>query len=235
MRWMSANRFWGHAVGAAMHGAKYFIAPCITATGVLSKRFRARARSSLSSVVAHAVLALHLVLLGAPQTAFAEGAIFQSAKLEATEDGYQLNAQLDLTLTPAMEEAVRKGVSLFFAVEFEVSRGRWYWLDQVVVRERRNIRVTFAPLTDQYRITVSGLSQNVATFDDVKRVLSRVRSWNVIDRGRLKFGEKYEAAVRFKLDTAQLPKPFQLNVLASKEWSLDSDWMRWTITGGDIK
>ncbi len=168
-----------------------------------------------------------------PSLAFAEGATFQSAKLEATEDGYQLNAQLDLTLTPAMEEAVRKGVSLYFAVDFEVSRSRWYWLDQVVVRERRNIRVTFAPLTDQYRITVSGLSQNVATFDDVRRVLSRVRSWNVIDKGRLKSGEKYEVAVRFKLDTAQLPKPFQLNVLASKEWGLDSDWARWSITGGD--
>ena len=178
---------------------------------------------------------LFCLLIFSPQTAFAEGATFQSAKLESTEDGIQLNAQLDLTLTPAMEEAVRKGVSLFFAVDFEVSSARWYWLDQVVVRERRNIRVTFAPLTDQYRITVSGLSQNVATFDDVRRVLSRVRSWNVIDRGRLKSGEKYEAAVRFKLDTAQLPKPFQLNVLASKEWGLDSDWLRWTIVGGDVK
>ena len=174
-----------------------------------------------------------IAFLGAPQLARAEGATIQSAKLEATEDGYQLNAQIELSLTAAMEEAVRKGVPLYFTVEFELSRSRWYWLDQVIVRERRDRRVAFAPLTDQYRITVAGLSQNVASFDDVKRVLSRVRSWNVIDKGRLTPGEKYEAAVRFKLDTAQLPKPFQLNVLASKEWSLASDWYRWPIIGGE--
>ena len=174
-----------------------------------------------------------IAFLGAPQLALAEGATIQSAKLEATEDGYQLNAQIELSLTAAMEEAVRKGVPLYFTVEFELSRSRWYWLDQIIVRERRDRRVAFAPLTDQYRITVAGLSQNVASFDDVKRVLSRVRSWNVIDKGRLTPGEKYEAAVRFKLDTAQLPKPFQLNVLASKEWSLASDWYRWPIIGGE--
>ena len=174
-----------------------------------------------------------IAFLGAPQLALAEGATIQSAKLEATEDGYQLNAQIELSLTAAMEEAVRKGVPLYFTVEFELSRSRWYWLDQVIVRERRDRRVAFAPLTDQYRITVAGLSQNVASFDDVKRVLSRVRSWNVIDKGRLTPGEKYEAAVRFRLDTAQLPKPFQLNVLASKEWSLASDWYRWPIIGGE--
>ena len=134
-----------------------------------------------------------------------------------------------------MEQAVRKGVPLYFTVEFEVTRGRWYWFDQVMVRERRDRRVAFAPLTDQYRITVSGISQYVTSFEDVKRVLSRVRSWNVIEKGRLKPGEKYEAAVRFRLDTAQLPKPFQLNVLASKEWSLESDWYRWTISGGEQK
>ena len=176
-----------------------------------------------------------VALLGAPQLAWAEGATIQSAKLEATEDGYQLNAQIELSLTAAMEEAVRKGVPLYFTVEFELSRSRWYWLDQVIVRERRDRRVAFAPLTDQYRITVSGLSQHVASFDDVKRVLSRVRSWNVIDKGRLTPGEKYEAAVRFRLDTAQLPKPFQLNVLASKEWSLASDWYRWPVVGGENK
>lgn len=176
-----------------------------------------------------------IAFLGAPQLAWAEGATIQSAKLEATEDGYQLNAQIELSLTAAMEEAVRKGVPLYFTVEFELSRSRWYWLDQIIVRERRDRRVAFAPLTDQYRITVSGLSQNVASFDDVKRVLSRVRSWNVIDKGRLTPGEKYEAAVRFRLDTAQLPKPFQLNVLASKEWSLASDWYRWPVVGGENK
>jgi len=162
--------------------------------------------------------------------AAAEGVTVTSAKLEATDEGYQLNADFDLQLAPAMQEAVRKGVPLYFVVEFELTQGRWYWLDQKVVQEVRDRRVSYAPLTEQYRVTVSGFSQNVATFDEVRRILSRIRSWTVLDKARLRPGEKYEAALRFRLDTTQLPKPFQLSVLTAKEWSLSSDWHRWTVT-----
>ena len=158
------------------------------------------------------------------------GATISSAKLEATEDGYQIDADIQLALTATLQEAVRKGVPLYFVVEFEVRRGRWYWWDQTVVSASRERRISYAPLTDQYRISFSGSSQNVTSFEEVRRALSRVRSWIVVDKGRLKAGEKYDAALRFRLDTSQLPKPFQLSALASSEWSLSSDWYRWTFT-----
>jgi hypothetical protein len=162
--------------------------------------------------------------------AYAEGATITNAKLEASEDGYQVNADIELQLTAALQEAVRKGVPLYFVVEFELSRGRWYWVDQTVAFASRERRISYAPLTDQYRISYSGISQNVSSFEDVRRALSRVRSWAVIEKGKLRVGERYDAALRFRLDTTQLPKPFQLNVIASKEWSLSSDWYRWTFT-----
>ena len=163
--------------------------------------------------------------------AAADDATIRNPKLEATEDGYQLSADIDFQLTSSMQEAVRKGVPLYFVVEFEISKGRWYWFDQGVAKASRDRRVSYAPLTDQYRIGVSGVSQNVATIEDVQRLLSRVRSWTVLQKGRLKPGEKYEAAIRFRLDNAQLPKPFQLDILASKDWNLSSDWVRWTVVG----
>lgn len=162
--------------------------------------------------------------------AHAEGATITGAKLEASEDGYQIDADIQLELTAALQEAVRKGVPLYFVVEFELSRGRWYWLDQTVTSASRERRISYAPLTSQYRISYSGISQNVTTFEEVRRALSRVRSWTVLEKGKLNVGEKYDAALRFRLDTSQLPKPFQLNVIASKEWSLSSDWYRWTVT-----
>jgi len=33
-----------------------------------------------------------------------------------------------------------------------------------------------------------------------------------------------------RLDTSQLPKPFQLNALGAREWYIGSDWARWTVT-----
>jgi hypothetical protein len=181
-----------------------------------------------------AVLASVVLCLGGfPSAAYAEGASVQTAKLEATDDGYQLNADFDLQLAPSLMEAVRKGVPLYFVFEFELTKSRWYWLDQKIETASRERRVSYAPLTDEYRVSIASRSQNVATADDVRRLLSRIRSWVVIEKGRLKPGEIYEAALRVRLDSSQLPKPFQLNVMASKEWSLSSDWHRWTVRGGD--
>ena len=175
-------------------------------------------------------LALAVLLFWAPLSQ-ANTISARSAELRLEEDHYVLNAEFDLVLNATLEEALVRGVPLYFVVEFELTRGRWYWFDQVIARATRERRIGFAPLTEQYRVSVAGVSQNVASFDEVKRILSRVRSWTVLEKGRLKPGEKYEAAVRFRLDTSQLPKPFQLNVLASREWSLSSDWYRWTING----
>lgn len=176
-----------------------------------------------------ACMGLFILFCGAAFAA--DDATIRDAKLEATDEGYQLSADIDFQLSSSMLEAVRKGVPLYFVVEFELSKGRWYWFDQGVVKASRDRRVSYAPLTDQYRIAVSGVSQTVATIEDVQRLLSRVRSWTVLQKGRLKPGEKYDAAVRFRLDNAQLPKPFQLDILALKDWNLSSDWYRWTVTG----
>lgn len=172
------------------------------------------------------------IMLAWPSSATAEVVKVTSARLEQTEDGYQLNADFDLQLSSTLLDAVRKGVPLYFDVEFELTRDRWYWLDDVVIKGSRERRLSYSPLTEQYRITTSGISQNISSAEDVRRVLSRIRSWTVADRGKFKPGEKLQAAVRFRLDTAQLPKPFQLDTIGSREWSLSSDWQRWTVTIG---
>lgn len=170
-----------------------------------------------------------LVLLFAPG-AFAQNATVLSARLDATDEGWQVNADFDVQLAPALFEAVRKGVAVYFVAEFELTRGRWYWIDQKLISERRERRLSFAPLTDQYRVLTSGIAQNLATAEDVTRLLARIRSWTVAERGQLKNGERYEAALRFRLDVAQLPKPFQLNVFTAREWAVNTDWHRWTVS-----
>ena len=55
-------------------------------------------------------------------------------------------------------------------------------------------------------------------------LLKSVRQWRVIEKGMLSPGDSYEAQVRMRLDVNQLPKPFQVNAITSREWSLASDW-----------
>jgi hypothetical protein len=151
----------------------------------------------------------------------------RSAEVRVEEDGYYLNADFELTINPTLEEALQKGVALYFALEFEVTRPRWYWFDDKLVDYSTQYRVSYVPLTRQYRVSSGLLNLNFESLEEVQRLISRVTSRQVARRDQLPRGTRLEAAVRLRLDTNQLPKPFQVNALASREWTLQSDWYRW--------
>jgi len=152
----------------------------------------------------------------------------KSAELRLEEEGYVLNAQFDVAFNPTLEEALQKGVSLYFVLEFELSRPRWYWLDEKVVAQSVQYRITYSPLTRQYRVASGLLGQQFESLEEVEHLLSRVASRPVIASDVLTKGARYEAAVRLRLDVTQLPKPFQIDALASRDWSLQSEWYRWS-------
>jgi hypothetical protein len=165
----------------------------------------------------------------APAYAGAEGISVQRATVELAEEGWQLNAELDIQFSPRLEEAVTRGVPLYFLVEFEISRPRWYWFDEKPVRLTQSLKISYTPLLRQYRLSVGSVYQNFTRFEEVKRVLERIRGWHIADKNALAKDVPYQANLRMRLDTAQLPKPFQLNAVASRDWTLDSDWHRWLV------
>ena len=160
----------------------------------------------------------------------AEGISVRSATIEPADDGWQIDAQFDVQFSPRLAEAVNRGVALYFIVEFEISRPRWYWFDEKPIQATQLYKISYTPLLRQYRLSVGNIYQNFNSFEEVTRVLSRLRGWHVADKGALKKDQVYQAAVRMRLDTAQLPKPFQLNAIASRDWTLESDWHRWSMT-----
>jgi hypothetical protein len=183
-------------------------------------------RASRGAARAIALLALPLSLAPA---AWADGIEIRSASITPSDDGWQLDAQFDIRFSPRLEEAVNRGVPLYFVVDFELSRPRWYWFDEKPVQVSQTYKISYTPLLRQYRLSVGNVYQNFTRMEEVTRVLSKIRGWHVADRGALKRDGTYQAAVRMRLDTGQLPKPFQVNAIASRDWTLDSDWHRWTI------
>ncbi len=161
--------------------------------------------------------------------AYADGIDVRTATIQPTDDGYQLDATFDIQFSPRLEEAVNRGVPLYFVVEFELARPRWYWFDEKPVQVSQTYKISYTPLLRQYRLSVGNVYQNFTRFEEVTRVLSRLRGWHVADRGAIKKEGTYQAELRMRLDTGQLPKPFQLNAIASRDWTLASDWHRWTI------
>jgi hypothetical protein len=162
-------------------------------------------------------------------SARADGVVVKTADLQLVDGVYQLNAEFELNFSGRLEEAVSKGVPLVFLVEFEVIRPRWYWFDENVATVKQTYRLSYNALTRQYQLAIGAIHHNFATFAEAKTELSHVREWQVLDYSLLKKGETYEAGVRMRLDVSQLPKPLQVNALASKEWSLESDWHRWPL------
>jgi hypothetical protein len=154
----------------------------------------------------------------------------KSAEIRADEDAYVLNAEFDFALNPTLEEALQKGVPLYFALEFELVRPRKYWFDEKVMSFSTQYRVSYNALTRQYRVASGLLAQTFDGLDEVERFLSRVTSRQIARADELAKGTRYEAAIRLRLDVNQLPKPFQLSALGSREWSLQSDWHRWSFT-----
>ena len=141
-----------------------------------------------------------------------------------------LNAEFDLALNPTLEEALQNGVPLYFVLETEIARPRWYWLDEKVHSTSTTWRVSYAPLSQQYRVASGLFSQNVGSIAEVERLIGRVTSRPIMRAADLSTGTRYEGAVRLRLDVNQLPKPFQVNALASREWQLASDWRRFPFT-----
>ena len=152
----------------------------------------------------------------------------KSAELRPEEDSYVLNAQFNVAFNPTLEEALQKGVPLYFVLEVELTRPRWYWLDQKLVEQSIQYRISYSPLTQQYRVTTGLLGQQLPSLDEVEHLLARVASRPVIAIDALTKGARYDVAIRLRLDVTQLPKPFQINALASRDWSLQSEWYRWT-------
>jgi len=185
---------------------------------------------SCARIVARALWLALAVLLAAAPLAYADTIAVKSAELKLVDDEYVLNAEFELSLNPTLEEALQKGVSLNFVLEFDLVRPRWYWRDEKTVSFSTQYRVSYNVLTRQYRVSSGLLSQTFDGLDEVERFLSRVASRPIATRDQLIEGTRYEAFVRLRLDVNQLPKPFQISAIASREWSLQSEWHRWSFT-----
>src|SRR6267142_2122850 len=128
--------------------------------------------------------------------AYADDIEVRATQLRATEDGLVLDADFDFELSPRLADVVANGVPLYFRVDFELTRRRWYWFDETTATRRLQLRLSYHALSRQYRLSTGLLQQNFATLEEALNVLRRVRNWLVVDRSVSLSGGDYEAAVR---------------------------------------
>ncbi len=160
--------------------------------------------------------------------AHADTIAVKAAELRIEDGEVLLTADFDLAVNATLEGALQNGIPLYFVLDFELTRPRWYWLDDKVVQTSITYRVSYTALTRQYRVSSGLLAQTFNTLEEVQRYVGRVTSRPVVSASALTKDAHYDAGVRLRLDINQLPKPFQVNALASREWTLASEWHRWS-------
>ncbi|WP_240475748.1 DUF4390 domain-containing protein [Herbaspirillum rhizosphaerae] len=172
---------------------------------------------------------LALALLFSQTNSHAAEIDIQQASLEATDDGYRLSTSYSFELNRSLEDALVRGVPLYFTTDVQLTRRRWYWFDEVSVSVSRTVRISYNVLTRQYHASTSGqLQQSFSTLEDAMSLIRRPPRWIIADKSTLTSGDIYKVGLRMRLDVAQLPKPFQINALNNSDWRLSSDWKEFT-------
>jgi hypothetical protein len=152
-------------------------------------------------------------------------------QIERNESGVFFSANLKFELPNLVEDALHKGIPMFFVAEIDVLRDRWYWSDKAVASQARYMRLAYQPLTRRWRLNVgptamgnSGLgvvlNQNFESLSDALAHMQRFARWRVADAADVDLDGKTHAEFSFRLDVSQLPRPFQIGAMGQSEWNL---------------
>ena len=174
------------------------------------------------------LVAAVLVVLPAGAQAPAEPEVAH-LRLERTEEGVLLSASVRFDLPPAVEDALLKGIPMFFVADASLLRDRWYWYDKHVAGASRHMRLSYQPLTRRWRLQVSSapignaglaLGQSFDTQEEALGAVRNVSRWKIADLSDLEPDAKYSVDFRFRLDVSQLPRPFQIGAVGQSDWSI---------------
>ena len=159
-------------------------------------------------------------------TANASELSVKSANLMANKQAYVFNADFSIDLNDTLEEALERGIVLFFVVESRIWRPRWWWLNENIATLQETRKLSYNSLTRQYRLSWGNSYQNFSSLDDAESSLAQLRNQIALERSALNKENTYRASVRMWLDVTQLPKPFQVKAVTATDWKLDSnEWI----------
>ncbi|MBC7610104.1 MAG: DUF4390 domain-containing protein [Polaromonas sp.] len=178
------------------------------------------------------ICALLLCILTAYFCTAASATELTQLKVSRADDGIYLSAVVQFDLPPVVEDALTKGIPMFFVVEADIYRDRWYWTDRRVASATRTIRLSFQPLTRRWRVNiVSGLingsaglratlNQNYDTLPEAMSAVQRLSRWRIADYPEVDAEATHKLDFSFRLDLSQLPRPFQIGVAGQRDWNI---------------
>lgn len=161
-----------------------------------------------------------------PRAAFAETSEMQlmQSVLEPRGSDLFLSMSWEYDLPETLIDSLRRGIALYFVCEVKLQSKRWYWFDKDLGKLELVQRISFSPLTRQYRLSRGGLSQTYDTLEQILPITRHLIGWRIAESSILE-DSSLELEVRMRLDASRLPKPLQVVVGGNSDWTLDSGWV----------
>lgn len=161
----------------------------------------------------------------------AGGAELTELRIERVDAGLYLSASLRFELAPAVEDALLKGIPMYFVAEATLLRDRWYWYDRQVNVAARYLRLAYQPLTRRWRLSSAAepianaglgvsFAQNFDTLQEALGAVRRISRWKIAEASDIEPDARHSVDFRFRLDVSQLPRPFQIGAVGQADWSL---------------
>lgn len=163
---------------------------------------------------------LGLAATSLPAWASAPAIELLTLRLQRADGALSLDFAARIHLSRAVEEALQRGVPVYFTAQAQLLRNRWYWRDERVARVQRTWRLAFQPLTSSWRVGFGGLNQTQATLEEALASLSRLSDWKIADLAQVDPDSRHYVEFSFRLDTSQLPGPMQFGLTTQADWTL---------------
>jgi Domain of unknown function (DUF4390) len=182
--------------------------------------FALRLRHSLTLSLRRMLCLLAWAIGAFSVPAQAQGVEAVALALQKQEGQLAIEFSLRTQLPRSVEEALRRGVPIYFTAQATLFRSRWYWRDERVSRVTRQWRVAYQPLTDSWRVGIGALTQSVPSLQEAMAVITRTSGWHLAELSALDPGSRHYVEFSFRLDTTQLPPPMLLGLTSQTEWQL---------------
>lgn len=172
------------------------------------------------------------VSLTLPNLAMADAPVeLQGIKFERQDTALYMSANWRFDLSSALEEALLKGITLYFVTEVEINQERWYFYNQRVAQAERHVRLFYQPLTRRWRVNISpqpfnvsglgmSLGQSYDTVEEAMGTVRRIVQWRIANATDYNPDAKQTISINFKLDLKQLPRPLQIGAAGQSDWNI---------------
>lgn len=152
-------------------------------------------------------------------------------RFDRSDEGLLLSVNVSFDLPPVIDDALAKGLPMYFVAEARLLRDRWYWTDKHVATATRHMRLSYQPLTRRWRLVTSNapigssglaLGQNFDSRDEALAAIQRISHWKIADPADIDPESRYNVDFRFRLDVSQLPRPIQIGAVGHSDWSISA-------------